>query len=247
MSSDATPAALRKRGHFILLSLIFLALPACDGTLPVTDTALPDLTVNGGASLVSSPDGSVTAITDVGGTLSATTGGASGFDLYFLPAGLGTGEMLTTEFIGSSGAPLATLASRAGSDQQHALSFLPGTIIPERVVVEARLDGRVVAAVNAVEGLDGFAGGTSLQEPTSVHYYWYQDREGGWMYGVEYDYHLHGGSTSVRLAGESAPVRADRLRFVVHVKHPEGPPTAVRLGGFDRLTLLPLHLASAAQ
>ena len=247
MSSDPTPAAPQRVVLFTLLSLVVLALPACDGTLPAPDASLPGLTVEDGASLVSSPDGRVTAVSGAHGSLRARTDGAPRFDLSFLPAALRPGETLTTEFIGGSGAPLATLTSRAESDQQHALAFVPGTVIPERVVVQARLDGRVVAAVDALQGADGFSGGTSFQEPTSVHYYWYRDREGGWMYGVEYDYDLHGGSTSVRLVGTADLVRADRVRFVVHVEDSSGPPTAVRLAGFDRLTLLPPHLASAAR
>jgi hypothetical protein len=115
---------------------------------------------------------------------------------------------------------------------------VPGSLHFDEVTVEARLGGRVVDAVDAVVGTGGAGGGTSLQEPTSVHYYYYQGADGGWILGWEYDYDFHGGTT-VHLAGGAGPVHADRIRFVLRGVELVDPPDAVRFEGFERLTLVP--------
>jgi hypothetical protein len=218
--------ALRSAGAAAGLFLL-LALAACDAV--------------GGPPRA---DGAASAVADVAsaavagdGALLFPTRGADRFDLAFLPPDLSSGQPLRAEVIGRRGAvgPLASLLSRPTGDGRHEVALVLGSLRPQSVVVEARYRGRVVAAGAPAPGREGFVAGTFFQEPTSVHYFYYQGSNGEWVLGVEYDYDLHEGGGVTYESGRGLPVEVDRIRFVLRGDGQPGAPELLRIRGPERL------------
>jgi hypothetical protein len=215
------------------LTLAVALLPACDAIAPNT-LELETGRAGSGAPIQSAPSADIGAEE---GILLIPTQRANQFALTFEAPEVRPGGALTAALLDETGAAMMEIQSRPSAAGDHDLSLAYGTLRGAQPMLEARLAGRVVASAPAIETSDGAGGAESLQEPTSVHYYWYESRNGEWVMGVEYDYDLHGG-TVLSIAGVPTPVEADRVRFVVSGSQPASAPSALRLAGFDRLVVV---------
>ena len=213
------PSSLRKAGTGTGTLFILFAFAACDAV--------------GGPSRIG---GGAPAGDEGAGAFVFSTEGADRFDLAFLPPELMPGQPLTAEVVGGGTEPLATLVSRPVGDGRHEVALALGTLNPRSVIVEGRYEGHVVATGVPVRGRDGLGAGTSFQEPTSVHYFYYQGPNGQWIIGVEYDYDMHEGGVTYE-PSRGLPVRVDRIRFVLRGTGQPAPPEFVRIGGAERLVM----------